>query len=74
MTHCRLIAEKFGLDVIELKELIKTAAESGGEITETLLDGQAVSDLQSVELVVEAIKAVKNPKGYVLIDFPTSLP
>ena len=41
---------------------------------ETLLEGEGISDLQMVDLVVEAIKKVTNPRGYIIMDFPSTLP
>ena len=74
MTHCRLLAEKYGLDMIEPKKLVLAAAELGGEIAETLLEGEGINDSQMVDLIVEAIKGVENPKGYIIMDFPSTLP
>ena len=74
MTHCRLLAEKYSLDIIETKKLVQEAAENGGEILETLLEGEGISDQQMVDLVVEAIKKVTNPRGYIIMDFPSTLP
>jgi hypothetical protein len=73
-THALRLQEKYKLDKIELRELIKTATETDEDVREILLSGGVIDDDICVELVVDAIRACENPNGYMLIDFPTTLP